>query len=293
MRNNRVWFKRVYIEITNICNLSCPFCPGTQRDPQLMTEETFTTILKQLKGSTKHLCFHVMGEPLLHPLIGRFFDLACEKDFKVNLVTNGSLIHQVGQVIAHKKALRQISFSLHGLVHESIEVTDERLDSIFSFIAHVRRQQNVYISLRLWNMTDRGEIDRNRHILDRIDQEFHPPYNLENALLHDPTSGIPLGNGLFLNPAAEFDWPNLQLNPIPGPAFCYGLRNQIGILVDGTVIPCCLDSEGVINLGNITETDLGQILASPRAQGIIEGFSQQKAVEPLCQRCPYRTRFTN
>ena len=289
---NRPFFKRIYVEITNICNLSCPFCPGTERKPEFMTEEKFTQILDQVKGYTKHLCFHVMGEPLLHPLIGRFLELAHEYNFKVNLVTNGSLIHEVGDVLADKKALRQISFSLHGLAHESTPTVDQRLQHIFSFITQIRRRQHVYISLRLWNMTNHNELVHNQHILERITREFCPNEDLMNILRHDAVSGISLGNDVFLNPAPQFAWPNLQQDPIPGKAFCYGLRNHIGILVDGTVIPCCLDSEGIIGLGNIHTASLQHILTSPRAQNMIKGFSHQEAIEPLCKRCGYRTRFT-
>ena len=287
---NRAFFKRVYVEITNICNLHCPFCPRTQRKPQFMTEETFTSILNQVNGYTKHLYFHVMGEPLLHPLIGRFLELAYEGNFRVNLVTNGSLIHKVGGVLLDKKALRQISFSLHGLAYESTATADQRLDHIFSFITQIRRKQHVYISLRLWNMTDQNKLDHNKHVIERITRNSIL-MRISQDLRHDPVSGISLGNDVFLNPAPQFDWPNLQ-QPLPGRAFCYGLRNQLGILVDGTVIPCCLDSEGNMGLGNIHTESLQHILTNPRAQNIIEGFSHQEAVEPLCKRCSYRTRFT-
>ena len=59
------------------------------------------------------------------------------------------------------------------------------------------------------------------------------------------------------------------------------------MLVDGTVVPCCLDSAGVLDLGNLFQQNLDEVLASPRARAIYDGFTRHKAVEPLCRRCGY------
>ena len=73
--------------------------------------------------------------------------------------------------------------------------------------------------------------------------------------------------------------------------FCYGMLDHVGVLADGTVVPCCLDADGEITLGNIFESDLSEILASPRARAIADGFKHHQKVEPLCRRCGYSKRF--
>ena len=58
-----------------------------------------------------------------------------------------------------------------------------------------------------------------------------------------------IADRIFINQDYEFQWPALHEEEDDGKGFCHGLRNQAGILANGTVIPCCLDGEGVINLG--------------------------------------------
>lgn len=274
-------FKRVYIEITNNCNLICSFCLGTSRPRQFMSEELFRHILVSLKGYTDYLYFHVMGEPLLHPRIGDFLAISAEYDYQVNITTNGILLDKVAAKLLNQPALRQVNISLHS--QESQTDIDFYLEKVFAFI----RQANCYISLRLWNLASDSN---NEYLLQRIVQEFGLPFNIIETI--KPGIGIKIRDKVFINPERQFKWPSLQATEIPGRAFCYGLKNQIAILVDGTVVPCCLDGEGIIDLGNINEQDLAEILSSQRVSRIVEGFSQARAVEKLCKKCGYRTRFT-
>ena len=94
-----------------------------------------------------------------------------------------------------------------------------------------------------------------------------------------------------MNVAEKFQWPNMNIEPLGDTGFCHGLRDHFGILVDGTVVPCCLDKEGAIALGSIQNQTLTDILESPRALSILHGFKKRKLVESLCQRCQYIERF--
>lgn len=282
-----IFFKRIYLEITNVCNQSCPFCPGTKRKKQFISADDFHLILEKLQGHTKHLYFHVLGEPLLHPKLGLFLDMAHELGFLVNLVTNGTLISKVGVDLKNKAALRQISFSLHGLAHLGIELTEKYLHDILRFIDS-NNSQDFYSSLRLWA----GEIEENIVVLNHLNKYFALNLDLVKMIKENPDKGIKLKDKIFLNPAREFVWPNLTGEVQAGRAFCQGLRQQIAILVDGTVVPCCLDGEGIISLGNIFSESLAEICTKIRSQKIITGFSQGTAVEELCKRCGYRTRFS-
>lgn len=288
-------FKKFYIEITNVCNLACNFCPQTKRKSEFMKIETFNNILEQIKPHTEYIYFHVKGEPLLHPHIDKFLDLSYEKSFKVNITTNGTLINKVKDKLLMKPALRQVNFSLHSFDGNEREVgKDEYINSIISFVKEAIDNTNMLISLRLWNLDENNATNfqkqRNRYILEIIENAFNLPYKIEEKI--SPGRGIKIADRIYLNQDYEFEWPALDKEKDRRKGFCYGLRNQVAILVDGTVVPCCLDGEGVINLGNIHNTNFSEIIEGERAQNLFEGFSRREVVEELCQKCGYRKRFT-
>ena len=287
-------FKKIYIEITNICNLACSFCPQTKRKPQFMDVETFEKILKQIKGHTEYIYFHVKGEPFLHPEIDRFLDLSFEYGFKVNITTNGTLISKVKDKIILKPALRQINFSLHSFDgNENTENIDNYLQDIFQFTFEALEKSNIITAYRLWNQDKDDasctEADKNSHITEAIEKAFDLPYKIEDKI--SKSGGIKLRDRVYLNQDYEFKWPGLSESNSGKEGFCYGLRTQAAILVDGTVVPCCLDGEGIINLGNINSNDFSEIIEGERARKIVDGFSKRIVVEELCQKCGYRQKF--
>ena len=289
-------FKKFYIEITNVCNLSCSFCPQTLRAPEFMTLETFSKILDEIKPYADYIYFHVKGEPLLHPKLDEFLDISYEKGFKVNITTNGTLINKVQGKIILKPALRQINFSLHSFDgNEGACNKDEYVNNIISFVKESIATTDTLFSLRLWNLdvdnTTNLQANKNRELLFHIETAFNLPYKIEEEI--HPGRGIKICDSVYLNQDHEFQWPDLKIEEDNSPGFCYGLRNQIAILVDGTVVPCCLDGEGVINLGNIHKTTFSKIVQSQRAADIFDGFSRREAVEELCRKCGYRTKFND
>lgn len=288
-------YKKIYIEITNVCNLACDFCPQSKRKPEFMKIETFDKILAQIKPYTDYIYLHVKGEPLLHPEIDRILDLSYEKGLKVNITTNGTLINKAKDKLLTKQALRQINFSLHSIDgNKGFNGIDEYLNNIFSFIHDAISKTNIIIALRLWNLDKERLADiegkKNQELLEAIEQEFNLEFKIEEKVI--PGGGIKVSDRIYLNQDNKFQWPDLREIEDDGIGFCYGLRNQAAILVDGTVVPCCLDGEGVINLGNINNNDFSDIVNSERANTIFNGFSERKAVEELCRKCGYRKKFT-
>lgn len=289
-------FKKFYIEITNVCNLECDFCPQTQRKPEFMKIEIFDKILDQIKPYTDYIYFHVKGEPLLHPEIDKFLDLSYKKGFKVNITTNGTLISKAKEKIINKPGLRQVNFSLHSFdANDKYDNKGEYLNDILSFVKETRDNEDIIVALRLWNLEQNNIINlenkRNCEILEVIEKEFNLNYKIQEKVT--PARGIKVADKVFLNQDHIFEWPDLKEKEDDGIGFCYGLRNQIAILVDGTVVPCCLDGEGVINLGNINNEDFSEILECERAKNIFDGFSNRQAVEELCRKCGYRRKFSN
>lgn len=283
-------FKKVYIEITNQCNLSCSFCPKTTRKQAFMSEELFENILVQIKGRAKFLYFHVLGEPLLHPKLQRFLELSWEYGNRVNITTNGTLLKTKGETLVSSPAVRQVNFSLHSFeANIKSGSIDEYLDGIFDFIREAEARTSMSFSLRLWNLTEQAPNEENKYILRRIEEFFKLDYKIHEKLT--PINGLKLAHRVFLNQAMTFEWPVSSSKNLEENGFCYGLRDQLGFMADGSVVPCCLDSEAAILLGNIKENSLDSILEGERAQAMYNSFSNRRVVEPLCRKCSYRLRF--
>ncbi len=263
-------YKKVYLEITNICNLHCPFCIHNHRLEQFMDFLTFKKILHELQGYTKYLYLHVLGEPLMHPDINQFIDYAHD-NFFINITTNGYLIKR----IKDNQNIRQINISLHSFDEENGINLSEYMNNIFEVIDNLPK---TYISFRLWTINDYTE-----KILNLLN--CHYGTHLEKEKLKDNTK---LAHNVYLSIHDEFVWPNMHDAKIDTKGTCLALKNHIGILVDGTIVPCCLDADGVMSLGNILTDNLEDVIKSERYQNMYRGFQNQQLVEPLCQRCTFR-----
>ena len=274
-------FQKVYVEISNLCNLSCAFCPGTKRQKHAMTEEEFAGLLPKLRPYTDFLYFHLMGEPLCHPKLGRFLELAGDAGFKVILTTNGTLLAKQQNLLLGSKALHKVNISLHAFEANDLDIPfEEYLRRCFEF--GKAAEGKVLVAYRLWN--NGGADEKNEAITAALGQYFPTPWVQERR-------GIRIGQRVYLEHGDKFDWPDLTAEDGGEQVFCYGLRDQLGVLCDGTVVPCCLDHEGNLALGNLFRQDMEEILMSKRAKDIYEGFSNRKAAEPLCRRCGYARRF--
>lgn len=255
-------FKRIYIEITNVCNLNCDFCVPHTREYEYMTTSNFIHILDEIKNYSEYIYLHVKGEPLLHPQFDKFVKIAYDKGFKINLTTNATLLEKHLDVT---KYLRQINISFHATNNTEI-------------LKVCRNIHDCTINFRIWNF------DENTNAINQIKQEFNVksfPNNFSNYTLD---------KNIFLSVASKFEWPDITKSEISN-GYCHALKDQIAILVDGTVVPCCLDNNGDINLGNIYIESIEKILNKEKTQKIIEGFKNRVAVEQLCQKCTYKNRF--
>lgn len=295
-------FKKVYIEITNICNLSCSFCPKTKRTPCIMSCEQFKEAIDKTKYIGDNFYLHVMGEPLSHNRFVDILDICMQNNLKTNITTNGTLIKKQGDEIL-KRPVRMVSISLHSFEANCIDkYLSEYLFDIVNFCKK-SMDTNVIVELRLWNMDRQSIYDKNKlncQILDFLQQELCLDFNLQRAVEQMfyskdcPNSrkrNLKLLGNIYIGTAEHFDWPDIEKATSTCRGFCYGLRNQIAILCDGTVVPCCLDSNGDIPLGNIFESSIEQIISSARAKRLYDGFTAKKAMEPLCTSCGYMKKF--
>ncbi len=273
-------YSRAYVEITNICNMACSFCHGHSRPKRTMTLSEFSHILEQLEGKTQYIYYHLMGEPLLHPQLPEFLELAAKRGFRSVITTNGTLLKKRGRAILNA-GIHKISISLHSFEDSDDAAHRTYLQEVAEF-ADAAAKVGVVVVLRLWNRGFDG--GRNDLTLDFLKSVIDGQW-VEN------TRGIRIRDKFYLEWGDRFQWPD-KAAPVQGEQFfCYGMRDHFGILCDGTVVPCCLDSEGVIALGNVFTEGLSGILSSPRATAIAKGFDRRTATEDLCRRCGYAQRF--
>lgn len=262
-------FKKIYIEITNSCNLNCDFCIKNRRQNKFISIEEFKILSGKIKDYTDYLYFHVLGEPLLHPKINELIDTA-SKDFKINITTNGYLIDS----IKDNKNIRQINISLHSFDDKYKISLSDYLNNIFDTVDNLVKN-NTYISLRLWVKNK-----YNNEIIDYINNRY-------NTNVYYDVEQFNINKNIFINNFHEFIWPDLNNDTYDEIGTCYALIDHLGILVDGTIIPCCLDGMGIINLGNIYENSIEEILNDDRVKNIINNFKNNKKCEELCKHCKF------
>lgn len=272
--------KKAYVEIGNICNLSCSFCPGTKREKRFMTAAEFRIAAERLQAYTDYLYFHLMGEPLMHPELDTLLSIAADMGYKVIITTNGTLLEKRGALLLESAAVHKVNISLQSFEANEGGALESYVESCARFAALAGERGKLCV-LRLWNNNGLDSLNGDiRAILRR-----HFPGEWRQS-----RRSLVLSERVYLEPGDKFDWPDMS-GEGRSVHYCYGLKDQIGVLCDGTVVPCCLDHDGDIPLGNIFTDSLETIFNSARATAIYEGFARCQAVEELCRRCGYAERF--
>ncbi|MCC6278546.1 MAG: SPASM domain-containing protein, partial [Oligoflexia bacterium] len=281
-------FDRVYIEISNICNLQCSFCPEVIREKKQMPLELFEKAISEVAPLTNQVALHLMGDPLTHPKLEGFLGTCQKYDLPVNLTTNGVLLNSEKKELLKSTIIRQINFSLHSYP-DNFPKRDfsEYLSKILDFTDNIMAlRHELFINFRLWTLQDPKTIQNaNQKMLEFI--ELHYGFKMAKSLDVRFNKSFKIKNRLYLHFDTEFTWPSPQQPFLSTQGTCYGLSSHFGILADGTVVPCCLDKEGDVKLGNIEHNSITEILESPKAKKILEGFRHHRLVEDLCQRCTY------
>jgi len=286
-------FKKVYIEISNVCNLQCTFCPEVDREKRFMEPELFKKVARAVAPLTDEVCFHLMGEPLLHPEFDAYLNYCETLGLPVNLTTNGMLLNEERAKALRSPALKQINFSLQSFESNFPDEDNSRyLQTIFDFTERALRERpDLYINYRLWNQGVAEAQASNTRMLEKIKQGLRVEF-VNNSDVRWKKS-VKIKGRAYLHFDSRFQWPHPSQPIRSTQGFCHGLSSHIGILADGTVVPCCLDKEGVIRLGNCGTQTIDDIIESTRARSMREGFQNGILVEDLCQKCTFIARFDN
>ncbi len=282
-------FAKVYVELTNVCGQACSFCPSRPKQKRVMGLDAFEKVLEQLQPYTKTLALHLFGDPLALENLLEYMDSAHKRGFGLHLVTSGFPLKSHAKTLLTHPALVQLNISLNSASAQNEEKLQAYLDEVVAWCVYKRQHApKPFVNLRLWN---KGGSDADAFFSKKITTFFSHAFSHACTIeLGGQKEVCRLDEKIRLHGERYFVWPSLEAPLVPsGP--CYGLRSHIGVLSDGTVVPCCLDGGGVMALGNIFFQPLYAILASPKAKAIRQGFDEKKAIEPLCQRCDFRKRF--
>ena len=275
-------YKRIYIEITNQCNLTCEFCAKSHRPKRFMSVDEFKMICEQIRFFTDYIYLHVQGEPLLHPDLKEILEIADHYKLKVQLVTNGTLLHGKIDLLIHSPAIRQVSISLQSMQTIHFLENEDHRNRLLNQLVQLSNAGKI-VQCRLWNYSDQVFTDGMNYCLSFFSLK-------KEDLLIERKRYLTNTENIFFSLDKQFLWPS---DPVSSSSIgtCYGTRTMLGILSDGTLVPCCLDHEGSIALGNVFSTPFSELIDSPRLKAMKDGFNNRKLIESFCQRCEFRRRF--
>lgn len=285
-------FYRIYIEITNVCGLRCSFCPTKELPNTTMDLNLFEKLIKEAKGFTREIACHVVGDPLTLPNLESYLDIIHQHKLKAMLTTSGYFMKKHTTKTLFHPAVKQINVSLNAFNKNDTTISFEQYMKPILTLCHekIEQKKELFINLRMWNLDEQmSEADFNTQLFRLLEREFQIKLDLKSLNPKEKKS-IRLANKVLLHFDNYFEWPSLN-NPIYRHGTCQGLASHIGILANGDVIPCCLDNEAVMKLGNIKEQPLKEILLAKRATNMREGFKLHHCSEEMCLKCSYKDRF--
>jgi radical SAM protein with 4Fe4S-binding SPASM domain len=288
-----VKFHRAYVEVTNICGLACTFCPPKEQPSQTMSVDFFKHVLQELKTYTDEVALHVMGDPMVLSNLGEYLDSAHSVGLKVMITTSGFYLDESRREVLFHSALRQVNISLNSFNKNSVSRTFAAyMEPILKLCDEkLSRGNDFFINLRLWNLDEEhSEKEFNERLFELLEKHFSLEAGMIASHINGERQSIRLASKILLHFDRYFEWPSLH-NRVVGDGYCQGLETQIAVLADGRVVPCCLDGEGIITLGNLHVTNLDKILKSERSVSIRDGFSKEICTEELCKKCSYKERF--
>ncbi|MEA1879484.1 MAG: radical SAM/SPASM domain-containing protein [Campylobacterota bacterium] len=285
-------FYRIYIEITNVCGLSCTFCPTKELPNKEMSLAFFESTIKQAKVYTKEIACHVVGDPLTQSNLHEYLNIIAKHGLKAMLTTSGYFLKKHSYDTLFHPCVKQINISLNSYNKNDTSFTFEQyIQPVLDLCQEkLKRQVELFINLRVWNLDElMSERTFNEILFKKLSKTFNTALVLEDVYISRPKS-IRLASKILVHFDDYFEWPSLS-NKVYGDGTCQGLQSHIAILASGKVVPCCLDCDGVIELGDLHVKSLDDIVRSPRATAMLNGFRVSKSVEELCQKCSYKNRF--
>ena len=304
--------ERCYLEVTSDCNYRCAWCvhPRLKRPKRHIGWDLACEALRQIREHeiARNLYLNFIGEPLLYPRLFELVQRARRLGLPVHLITNGSLLDRERLEAIGAAGLASIKVSHVGSADGSVPPPEAASAGLTGLIRALRGTNTRVGVVLMTSLPDlpRGipglrtlctaaELDRTVarvHALASQAVEVTPLEEVRRRLTDIDwrwwNAAIALNQTLFLEIRPMLDWGN-ALGPaglVPAThGSCGALRDKVGILESGDVVPCCVDYEGEMTLGNLRERPLVEILESPLARRLRESFARQEVVLPKCATC--------
>ena len=285
-------FYRIYIELTNICGLRCSFCPSKKLPSKTMSLEFFERVIKESKRFTNEIACHVVGDPLTLSNLNDYLDILHKYKMRAILTTSGYFMKKHSYNTLFHPSVKQINISLNAFNKNDTAISFEQYIKPILDLCHekVKLKKESFINLRIWNLDENmSEEYFNRKLFHLLNREFEVDLILEK-LNPKESKSIRLDYKVLLHFDNYFEWPSLK-NISYGHGVCQGLDSHIAILADGKVVPCCLDNDAIIELGDLNNQSLKEIVYGKRATNMKDGFNIGHCSEELCLKCSYKERF--
>ena len=274
-------FSKIYVEITNYCNLNCSFCSVDSLPKKEMSLDEFKIVLDKIRDYTDSIYLHVKGEPLLHNNLDDILNLCDLYKIKVNITTNGKLLLRKKEILL-KHEIRQINVSLH-----SENKMSDYFETVFNTCDELSKKTTIVY--RIWTLPSLDLNKISTIIVEKIIHHYKLSTEIVNKIKKD--KNIKVGDNIYLDKDYEFVWPNESEEISSDVGYCLGTKTHIAILSNGDIVPCCLDSSALIKLGNIFENSMDEIINSSEFTKINNGFKERKIINDVCKKCNYRKRF--
>lgn len=281
------------IELTNRCNLNCPFClVGMQNDllakhgnvahdlmsrPMgVMSPVTFAMVRQEIKAfGIKKALIHFQGEPFLNRHAPEFARQLNDDGLYVGVFTNGQAF--TDKIIADIAAaeIDLIRFSVDGASEETYQ--QNRVGGKFSRV--------------LENMGKVAQAHQGKKT--RIEWQFLPLKNNEHEVDTARRMADNMGVHFFTKGFRETDGDLAPQNKKYRSSFkkkpCIDIYKQLGIYWNGDVVPCCYDVDGKEIMGNIHNDNLEAIWNSPKyvefRQRVDMGREPPEKEPEICKNC--------
>ena len=267
-------FSKIYVEITNKCNLNCSFCSKDTLPKKEMGIDEFKIVINKIKAYTNDIYLHVKGEPLLHSHLDEILSICDKNKINVRITTNGTLLSKKKDILLRHQ-IKQINISLH-----SENNNPNYFDDVFKVCDELSNKTTIIY--RIW-INKLSTI-----IVNKISEHYNLSTDIVNKIKENKNTEII--KNIYIDKDNEFIWPKIDTKKSEYGT-CLGTKTHIAILSNGNVTPCCLDTEGVINLGNIFDSNLDDIIHGELFQKINDGFKNNLVIADLCKSCTYRKRF--
>lgn len=304
--------RRIYLELTSLCNFKCSFCPypSLKKFRPDIDINLAKKILRDIKNIPYRIVyFHNIGEPLLYNNIGEIFSYCDRIGIKYGLTTNGFLLEKNFDIINNSGMLQlNISYQstreeLHAERKTGLSLIQYR-EMIISNIKKLKAsgfkgeirikilttgRDSFFANRKFSNIESIEELIREIDEFNYLLQGVRMGKSQKSKLLDidiNKHARIQLIPGIFVETFPFLSWGNYNQKVFS--AFfgrCNAIVEQLLITSDGNVLPCCYDVKSDLIIGNARDDSLKNILHSSNACNFMADCSSIFNKHYRCQKC--------